>query len=232
MNRVEYTKTDFVNLALSQLGSERLQVADITSETGVIPDIVNQFFAPTLEEVTAIRAWNCCLKTMQLSDATTSSVGGDKRDLDISDGPLMHMSHAYILPDDAIRVYMAYSGTGSNYKGMGIDFEVNHRVLQVNQADPIIVYSAVPENTTNAGSKPYTSMDSLFARCFYTLLGARMCYAITGSAELESALLDEFYNIVLPDAERCDSIEGVQLLKSSEDNRQVRVNTYTTFEKV
>lgn len=43
MNRVEYTKTDFVNLALSQLGSERLQVADITTETGVIPDIIDQF---------------------------------------------------------------------------------------------------------------------------------------------------------------------------------------------
>ena len=232
MNRVEYSKTDFVNLALSQLGSERLQVANIGSETGVIPDIIAQFFTPTLEEVTAMRAWNCCLKTAKLSDSAGSSDGGDQQNLEISDGPLMHMSHAYTLPSDAIRVYMAYSGNGSNYKGMGIDFEVNNRVIQVNQANPIIVYTAIPENATNASGKHYNSMDSLFARCFYTLLGARMCYAITGSTELESALLDEFYNIVLPDAERCDSIEGVQLLKPTEDNRQVRINTYTTFEKV
>ena len=93
MNRVEYSKTDFVNLALSQLGSERLQVADISSETGVIPDIVDQFFAPTLEEVTAMRAWNCCLKTAKLSDSAGSSDGGDQQDLDAT-APLMHMSHA------------------------------------------------------------------------------------------------------------------------------------------
>ena len=232
MNRVEYTKTDFVNLALSQLGSERLQVADIDTETGVIPDIISQFFVPTLEEVTAIRAWNCCLKTAKLADGAGSSDGGDMQNL-AATAPLMHMTHAFTLPADAIRVYMAYSGHGSNYRGTGIDFEVTGRIINVNQDDPVIVYTAIPENLTNAAAgKDYTSMDSLFARCFYTLLGARMCYAITGSAELESALLDEFYNIVLPDAERCDSIEGVQLLKSSEDNRQVRVNTYTTFEKV
>jgi len=234
ISRVEYTKTNMANLALSQLGSERLQVNDITTDTSIIADAINDFYVPTLEEVTSMSAWNCCIKSIRLmgvSEGRDTDVFDSEIDV-ITTAPSFHMSNAYQLPADAIRVYYASASSGHNFKGSGLDFEVNGRILNVNAADPYIIYTAVPENDEHASSKDYTSMDSLFARCFYTLLAARTCVRITGSSELESALLDEFYNICLPDAMRCDAIEGVNVLKHGEDNREVRVNQYTTFEKV
>lgn len=233
MDRVTYTKTDMANLALSQLGSERLQLNSI-SDTSIIADAINDFYVATLEEVTAMSAWNCCIKSIRLmgvSGGRDTDVFDSEVDL-ITTAPTFHMSNAYQLPADAIRVYYASASTGHNFKGSGLDFEINGRLLNVNAADPYIIYSAVPENDEHAESKDYSSMDSLFARCFYTLLAARTCVRITGSSELESALLDEFYNICLPDAMRCDAIEGVNVLKHGEDYREVRVNQYTTFDKV
>ena len=229
MNRVDYTKTDMANLALSQLGSERLQLSNLETDSSIIADAINDFYVATLEEVTAMSAWNCCIKSIRLSNSGDSDVFDSTISASTAE-PTFHMSNAYTLPADAIRVYYASASAGHNFKGSGLDFEINGRVLNVNAADPYIIYSAVPENGT--GTNYYTSMDSLFARCFYTLLAARTCVRITGSSELESALLDEFYNIVLPDALRCDAIEGVNILKHGEDNREVRINSYTTFEKV
>ena len=72
MNRVVYSKTDLCNLALSQLGSDRLQLADFSSDTGTIKDTVNLFFPSVLEELTAMAAWNSCLISAQLSSELTS----------------------------------------------------------------------------------------------------------------------------------------------------------------
>lgn len=220
MNRCEYTKTDLANFALSKLGSDRVQLSDYTNDTGTIKDTIALYFSSTLEELTAMSAWNCCLASAQLTAELTA--------------PTFGYDNAYALPAEAIRVYYVSASTGGGYKNKPADYEVNvvgsARVLNTNVTDPYIVYTRVPEDSS--ATNDYAVMDSLFARAFYTLLAARICVSITGNSDLESAILDEFYNIVLPDALRCDAIEGKQIVQIGEDYKEVCINTYKTFEKV
>lgn len=220
MNRCQYTKTNLANFALSQLGSDRLHLADFDIDTGTIKDTVDLFFNSVLEELTAMAAWNCCLKSAALTSAATVPVFG--------------YDFAHELPTDCIRVYQTSAAQGGGYKNKPNDYEISTvgsmRVINTNHDNPYIVYTAVPEDTNNTFD--YNMMDSLFARAFYTLLAARMCVSITGNSDLESALLDEFYNIVLPDALRADAIEGKQVQQVGEDYKEICVNSYTTFEKV
>ena len=222
MNRCEYTKTELANFALSKLGSDRVQLSNFANDTGTIKDTVNLFFTSVLEELTAMAAWNCCVTSTQLTtELSTPTFGYD---------------NSYALPTNAIRIYYVSANTGGGYKNKPADYEVNVvgsvRVLNTNVTDPHVVFTRIPEDTDAADGKDYTVMDSLFARAFYTLLAARMCVSITGNSELESALLDEFYNIALPDALRCDAIEGKQIVQIGEDYKEVCINTYKTFEKV
>lgn len=220
MNRCQYTKTNLANFALSQLGSDRVQLADFSSDTGTIKDTVNLFFNSALEELTAMAAWNCCLKSKALDDSQAAPVFG--------------YDFAHALPTDCVRVYQVSESQGQGYKNKPNDYEIStvgsDRVINTNNDTPYIVYTAVPEDIDN--THDYDMMDSLFARAFYTLLAARMCVSITGNSDLESALLDEFYNICLPDALRADAIEGKQIQQVGEDYKEVCVNSYTTFEKV
>ena len=220
MNRCQYTKTNLANFALSQLGSDRVQLADFSSDTGTIRDTVILFFSSVLEELTAMAAWSCCLKSKALTSAET--------------GPVFGYDFAHELPTDCVRVYQTSAAQGEGYKNKPNDYEINvvgsMRVINTNHDNPYIVYTAVPEDTDN--THDYDMMDSLFARAFYTLLAARICVSITGNSDLESALLDEFYNIVLPDALRADAIEGKQIQQIGEDYKEVCVNSYKTFEKV
>jgi len=221
MDRSTFDKTTLCNYALSKLGSERVQLADFSTDTGTIKDTVSLFFGSVLEELVAMHPWSACLVSTQL-------------ETELSPAPIFGYENAYALPSDAVRVYYVSASTGAGFKNKPADFEVitvgSNRVLNTNVTDPYIVYTHIPENTTNTNN--YLEMDSLFARCFYTLLAARMCVSITGNSELESAILDEFYNIALPDAMRCNAIEGKQIVQVGEDYQPVCINTYTTFEKV
>jgi hypothetical protein len=220
MDRCQYDKTDLANFALSQLGSDRLHLADFSTDTGTIKETVDLFFNSVLEELTAMAAWNCCLKSAALTSAETVPVFG--------------YDFAHELPADCVRVYQTSAAQGVGYKNKPNDYEISTvggmRVINTNHDNPYIVYTALPEDTDN--TKHYDMMDSLFARAFYTLLAARMCVSITGNSDLESALLDEFYNIVLPDAFRADAIEGKQVQQVGEDYKEICVNSYTTFDKV
>lgn len=220
MQRCQYTKTQLANFALSQLGSNRVQLADFSTDTGTIKETVDLYFNSVLEELTAMAAWNCCLKSAALT--TELSI------------PVFGYDNSYALPDDCIRVYQVSKAQGGGYKNKPNDYEVNTvgstRVLNTNIIDPYIVYTAIPEDTNN--THDYDMMDSLFARAFYTLLAARICVSITGNSDLESTLLDEFYNIALPDALRCDAIEGKQVQQVGEDYKEICVNSYKTFVKV
>jgi hypothetical protein len=205
-------------MALSKLGSERVQLSSFDTDTGTIKDTVKLLFLNTLEELVAMHPWNCCLHGEKLtnSEDATASVFG--------------YTHAYNLPAEAIRVYYVSHAVGNGYKNMPNDYEVHGRFLYTNDDDPYVVYTVIPEDT--ALTNVYSGMDSLFARAFYTLLAARICVSITGNSDLESAILDEFYNICLPDAIRCDAIEGKQVVQIGEDYTPVTINQYKTFEKV
>lgn len=220
MERCQYTKTQLANFALSQLGSDRVQLADFDTDTGTVKDIVDLYFDATLEELTAMAAWNCCLKSAALTTDQTVPVFG--------------YDFAHKLPSECVRVYQATAAQGGGYKNKANDYEISTvgsmRVINTNHDNPFVVYTAKPEDSDNSNN--YDMMDSLFARAFYTLLAARICVSITGNSDLESALLDEFYNIVLPDALRADAIEGKQVQQIGEDYKEVCVNSYKTFEKV
>ncbi len=222
MDRSTFDKTTLCNYALSKLGSERVQLSDFSTDTGTIKDTVSLFFNPVLEELTAMHPWSACLVSRRLtsSDEEAPSAFGYEK--------------SYLLPNDAVRVYYVSATTGNGFKNKPADYEIatdgSNRVLNTNVEEPYIVYTHVPENDNNTND--YFEMDSLFARCFYTLLAARICVSITGNTDLESAILDEFYNIALPDAMRCNAIEGKQIVQVGEDYQPVCINTYTTFEKV
>lgn len=61
------TETHLVNLALSKLGSSRVQISDVDTDNGEIFRQVDMFYFPVLEELVRMHTWQCCKKRNELS---------------------------------------------------------------------------------------------------------------------------------------------------------------------
>lgn len=215
------TKTEICNLALSKLGSDRIQLADFDNDTGQVKEQCELLFVPTLEELTRMYSWNCCTKRASKSaDASFSGEYG--------------YSTSYALPTDCIRVLSverdATDETGVLEKN---DFIIVGRKLFCNITSTIYIeYTAIPEdvNATN----DYELMDASFLKCFYTFLAMKLAVPLTGNSEIENAIRSEFYNIVLPEAKRLNSIEGDNSIYVDEEYNELPIDAlnYKQFGRV
>jgi len=61
-NRVAPSKTNLCNIALSKLGSSRLQLSNFDTDTGSTKDQLALQFDTTLEQLVRMHRWNCCKK--------------------------------------------------------------------------------------------------------------------------------------------------------------------------
>ena len=72
------SKTDFINVALSKLGSDRVQMSDYDSDNTEIKELVDIYYDSTLEETINVTDWNCCKFVEKVEGAeVTDSDSGD-----------------------------------------------------------------------------------------------------------------------------------------------------------
>lgn len=67
------TKTTLCNMALSKLGSSRVQLSDFDSDTGEIKSQCALHYEPTLHELVRMHKWNCCKARAKLATGFTVS---------------------------------------------------------------------------------------------------------------------------------------------------------------
>jgi hypothetical protein len=218
------TKTQICNLALSKLGSDRIQLNDFTNDTGQVKEQCDLHFRSSLEELTRMYAWNCCTKRASANkDSSFSGKYG--------------FSFSYDLPADAIRVLgIERDATDEMSSGSGTTgFEKNEFIVVGReiycQIDTTIFihYTAIPEHDSS-----YRLMDASFLKCFYTLLASRLAVPLTSSTEVEQALIGEFKDICLPDAKRLNSIEGEQSILVDAEYNELPIDSfnYSNFVRV
>lgn len=211
------TKTEICNLALSKLGSDRIQLASFSSDTGQVKEQCELFFIPTLEELTRMYSWNCCKKRSGSITADSSFAGA------------YNYSTSYTLPTDCVRVLGVERNTAdemsTNVNTTALeknDFIVVGRKIYCNITTGLYLhYLAIPEDGAN-----YDLMDASFLKCFYTFLAMKLAIPLTGNSEVENAIRSEFYNICLPEAKRLNSVEGDQAVLVDEEYNELPIDAF------
>jgi hypothetical protein len=113
--------------------------------------------------------------------------------------PDFEYDYQYLIPADAQRsLYL--TNTTDTYKFMKprVDWIVEGNSILTNESKVYLCYDGVPEPT---------AMDSLFAQAFATLLASRLCMTVTGDRNLYLSLINEFNNVIMPEARRINGTE-------------------------
>ena len=287
------TKTTLCNMALSKLGSSRVQLSDFDNDSGEIKSQCALHYEPTLEELTRMHSWNCCKKRQRLSPykilvkttggnidalgggegkflfasetlsvsgrptyvenptsetstlkvtfdpenysgdkgvwnvsglasslgdgtATTGDVTGDNTytpaghtySVNATDHgsltiavvkPDFEYDFSFALPTDAIRsFYLTDSAEVYKFMKPRVDWVIESNAILTNEEKVFLCYDGVPSPVT---------MDSLFAQAFATLLAARLAVPLTGERSLSLSLMEEFNQVVMPEARRVNGTE-------------------------
>ena len=108
------TKTEICNLALSELGNERVQISDFDTDTDKIARQCRLHYDQVLEELVRMHKWNCAKGRIKLC---TDSIGEYPTTIVISDGQTLTARDD--LDDDGYPVYendaetrlLSYHGT-------------------------------------------------------------------------------------------------------------------------
>jgi hypothetical protein len=287
------TKTILCNMALSKLGSSRVQLSSFDNDSGELKTACVLHYEPTLKEVARMHSWNCCKKrnelspyrlkltpptgagtqtyiatgvtdstqitntlytnyakydfnggyTFAVSDSgdgstlsrlnTTTGINDEKWNLKYFDSsatfnmnsaitnsfdpsgdyefqsgqnfvvekvkPDFEYDYQYLIPSDAIRsFYLTNSSETYKFMKPRVDWVIEGNSILTNESKVYLCYDGVPEPT---------AMDSLFAQAFATLLASRLCMTVTGDRNLYLSLLNEFNNVIMPEARRINGTE-------------------------
>ena len=292
------TKTKLSNLALSKIGSDRLQLNDFDTDETKAADQVRLHYDVTLNELVRMHSWNCCKKRNELAPyrlkltspkslgavstllttateatsqpinstytnypkydfnggfsfavsddntgATLSRTAGseifadtDKWQLQYHDGsssftttkttdsidpsgtytnelvgdfilekiaPTFNWSCQHFIPPDAVRSFDVIPERNTNgFSRYKTDWVRQGDAILSNYSKAFLTYEGLPTEK---------QMDALFAKAFYTLLASKLATPLTGSRELEISLLEEFNNVVMPEARRVNGFEQQNL---------------------
>jgi hypothetical protein len=185
------TKTDICNLALSEIGNERVQISDFDTDTDKIARQCRLHYQRSLDELIRMHTWNCCK-------------GRDKLvPVDVSDDDnYFGWSFASPFPTGCIRpVYITNSDSVWRAVKDWTEWGVQGSEILTNYEDVWLQYIKEPA---------IADMDSLFLKAFYTLLASALAMPITGKREIKRELYDEFLNVIMPEARRVNSFEGYE----------------------
>jgi hypothetical protein len=105
------------------------------------------------------------------------------------------------MPSDCIRpIHLSNTGESQRFLKTQIEWSVEDGKILSNHEDLWLLYLKEPS---------LTEMDSLFAQAFYTLLATKLAKPIAGDDQLGMSIYNEFLNVVMPEARRVNSFEGM-----------------------
>ncbi len=215
------TKLNIINQALSLIGSERVQLSAI-NDTGSIAEQALLHYDPAAQELTRMHAWNCCLHRVSLSE-------GDGADAALS------FAHDYNYPADAHRIIYISKVNSKETVKPKIDFAVTTAVnssatvkniqTDINATTIYAQYLDVPDEA---------DMDMMYVSCLRTLLASKLAVPVAGDVNRKFELLKYFYEKLLPEARRANTMEGVNEPAVDESYLETPMSpfTYKAFSKV
>ena len=133
-----------------------------------------------------MHTWNCAQFRTQLTTSAYTGHGWD---------------YTATIPTGSLRVLaLATSDTSARYLVPDVEWAVENGNVRSNYEDPYILYMKEPEPA---------NMDSLFSQALYTLLASKLAVPVMGDGgyDVKRALLDEFLNMIMPEARRVDGFE-------------------------
>lgn len=218
-NKTGLTKLNIINQALSLIGSERVQLSAI-DDTGSIAEQALLHYDPAAQELTRMHAWNCCLHRVALSE-------GDGADAALS------FAQDWGYPTTAQRIiYLSKVNTKETVRPK-IDFAVTTAVngsatvknIQTDVSAAFAQYLAVPDEA---------DMDMMYVSCLRTLLASKLAIPVAGDVNRKFELLKYFYEKLLPEARRANTMEGVNEPAVDESYLETPMSpfTYKAFSKV
>lgn len=180
------TQTEICNLALSLIGNEGNQVTDFDTDTGKTARQCRLHYQRTLEELLRVHTWNCSKERVELTTIAYTGFG---------------WSYESDLPADCIRpIFVTSSDSAGRYYNFTSEWTVQGRKILSTSESNFLVYIKEPTVAT---------MDSLFIQAFYTLLAIKLSIPIAGPKNtIRMELLNEFHNVILPEARRVNGFEG------------------------
>jgi len=176
-------------MALSKIGNERSQLTDFDTDTGKIKDQCALHYEQTLHEVIRTHTWNCCKERAKLVSTGNT--------------PTFGWSYEFTIPSDCIRsMFLTNTDDTGRMLKTNIEWAVDGTVIVSNHSEVWLLY--IKEPTPEA-------MDPLFAQAFYTLLASKLSIPIgnsQGGYQLHQQLLNEYLNVIMPEARRVNGFEG------------------------
>lgn len=175
---------EICNSALNILGANNITALTEDSKNA---RLCNQRYEPLRDAVFREHTWNCLVKRVQLAQDTTA--------------PTHEYTYQYQLPSDCIRVLSLggyHDGSSSNVDG-GQKFKVEGRKILTDEDTVYLIYSARITDPTQ--------YDSLLIESIVARLAAELCYAITSSTSLATALKADYAD-KLRLARHADATEG------------------------
>jgi len=133
-----------------------------------------------------MHTWNCAQFRTQLTTSAYTGHGWD---------------YTATIPTGSLRVIaLATSSTSTRLLVPNSEWVVENGNIRTNHEDPYILYMKEPEPA---------NMDSLFSQALYTLLASKLAVPVMGDGgyDVKRALLDEFLNMIMPEARRVDGFE-------------------------
>ena len=237
------TKTGIINLALSKLGSDRVQLADYAADNTEIRELIDFYFESTLLETVSYQDWNCCTFREKIVANSIQGDGIQAADAYPYNRKSVIAGSSKQTTFDAIRVLSVQSLL---FNGLGkIDTQTapskvmweqrrNELLMTLNashQNSVAIAYTTLPVTTATTGE--YELLDSFFLKCWYTNLAYKLCVPLTGQKDLEEAIETELNTICIPEAKLANSTEGSQMVPIGADLNEIQsINTYKNFGKV
>jgi len=180
------TKTVICNLALSEIGNYRNQLTDFDTDTNSVAVQCQLHYPRAVEELVRMHTWNCAQFRTQLTTSAYTGHGWD---------------YTATIPTGSLRVIaLATSSTSTRLLVPNSEWVVENGNIRTNHEDPYILYMKEPEPA---------NMDSLFSQALYTLLASKLAVPVMGDGgyDVKRALLDEFLNMIMPEARRVDGFE-------------------------
>ncbi len=186
-----YTALQVCNLALAKVGNEASQITSLpateSSEFSKEANLCNKFYKVALAEVLRAHPWNCAKRRAALVLKSTT--------------PTFGFSYQFNLPADCLKP-LEVSPEQREWRSLRLNTEwfIEGRCVLSNFDQLYMLYVSTMDDLSNA--------DPLFISALYTNLAIKLCYPLTENRLLVKDLMDEYMNMIMPEAKRANTVEG------------------------
>ena len=182
------SKIDICNHALLKIGADTITSLDVNENNteAVIHSakLCNVFFSQTVDEVLRLHIWNSATSRASLSR--------------LSEVPAFKFKYKYQLPNDYIRVINVYNNTEA-YDDR-TQYTVERKTILCDYDNVYLLYIARP--------KDVSSLDASVTNCIVQQLAIKLSVPMQLDQVMQNNLIQEFYQIILPNARSTDTLEN------------------------